>query len=206
VKASRLETLGAWLGLWTPPRDVEVPPVPWRKVGYAVAGLAVVAAAIAIFVAPAIDDSKDERSARERQAAAERADARRRAADAEQQPRTGQASGSRPEVMADVEQRIAEDARERFSQNVRAASCGPTPGSDPAKTIVAFDCLAQTSAIAGAGDQQGATGSLGHPYRAVIDFKSNAYAFCKINPVPGETAVPDPNSVVQLPDECRVPD
>ncbi len=25
--------LGAWLHLWTPPRDVDVPPVPWRAVG-----------------------------------------------------------------------------------------------------------------------------------------------------------------------------
>src|SRR3712207_7944463 len=29
-RLSRWEVLGAWLRLWTPPREVEVPPVPWR--------------------------------------------------------------------------------------------------------------------------------------------------------------------------------
>jgi hypothetical protein len=26
-----LQVVGAWLGLWTPPRDAVVPPVPWRR-------------------------------------------------------------------------------------------------------------------------------------------------------------------------------
>lgn len=30
VKASRWEILGAWLRIWTPPKDVEIPPVPRR--------------------------------------------------------------------------------------------------------------------------------------------------------------------------------
>ena len=28
----RFEKVGAWLGVWTPPRDAEVPPPPWRKI------------------------------------------------------------------------------------------------------------------------------------------------------------------------------
>ena len=56
MKASKLEILGAWLGIWTPPRDVEVPPVPWRKVGYVALGVLAVAAAVAVFVAPAMDE------------------------------------------------------------------------------------------------------------------------------------------------------
>src|SRR4051812_9326358 len=30
-RANVLEIVGAWLHLWVPPRDVEIPPVPWRK-------------------------------------------------------------------------------------------------------------------------------------------------------------------------------
>ena len=206
VKASRLETLGAWLGLWTPPRDVEVPPVPWRKVAIGAGVLAVVAVVVALTVVPAIDDAKDDRSAAEQRALDRRAAERRRATTEEQSPRTGSASGSRAEVMAAIEKRIAADARARLSRNVSVTSCGPVPGADVTKEIVAFDCLAQTRAIVGGGDEPGPMGTLGYPYRAVVEFQSGSYAFCKVNPVPGETAVPDPNSVVQLPDECRTPD
>src|SRR4051812_20957085 len=31
-KLGRWETLGAWLHVWTPHRDAEVPPVPWRTI------------------------------------------------------------------------------------------------------------------------------------------------------------------------------
>ena len=34
VSASAPEILGVWLHIWTAPRDVEVPPVPWRKVAF----------------------------------------------------------------------------------------------------------------------------------------------------------------------------
>ena len=30
-RASVLEIVGVWLHVWTAPRDVEIPPVPWRK-------------------------------------------------------------------------------------------------------------------------------------------------------------------------------
>lgn len=179
--------------------------MPWRKVAIGAAALAVVAGVVVLTIVPAIDDAKDDRSSREQQAAAERADERRRATTEEQRARTGTASGSRPEVMAAIEKRIAADARARLSRNVSIASCGPAAGQDATKDIVAFDCLAQTRAIVGGGEREGPMGTLGYPYRAVIDFQSNSYAFCKVNPVPGETAVPDPRAVVQLPDECRAP-
>jgi len=55
-RASLPETVGAWLKVWTPPRDVIVPAVPVRKllVGGALAVL-VIAAATAI-IAPRISD------------------------------------------------------------------------------------------------------------------------------------------------------
>ena len=48
-RLSRWEVLGAWLRLWTPPREAVVPPVPWRKV--AVGGALVLAAAVVAVVA-----------------------------------------------------------------------------------------------------------------------------------------------------------
>ena len=52
MRASRWEILGAWLRIWTPPRDVEVPPVP-RRLLAAVAG--VIAAAVPALRAAATD-------------------------------------------------------------------------------------------------------------------------------------------------------
>ena len=34
-RLGRLEILGAWLGVWTPPRGAAVPPVPWRLIAAA---------------------------------------------------------------------------------------------------------------------------------------------------------------------------
>ncbi|MEA2195495.1 MAG: hypothetical protein QOG42_1929, partial [Solirubrobacteraceae bacterium] len=55
MRASRWETLGAWLRIWTPPRDVEIAPVPWRAVALLAAALAVATAACVVLVLPAVD-------------------------------------------------------------------------------------------------------------------------------------------------------
>ena len=49
----------------------------------------------------------------------------------------------------------------------------------------------------------GTRGSLGIPYRAVLDFGRARYAFCKVNPPPGEQVIPDPRKIVELPRACR---
>src|SRR5215210_3835341 len=95
-KASLPETVGAWLKLWTPPRDVEVPPVPVR--GLVIGGvlLLVVAAGAAALIVPAIDDSKERAAAADaRETAQRRAESRRRQI-AEQRPRTLDAAALRP--------------------------------------------------------------------------------------------------------------
>ena len=72
-RASVLEIVGVWLHVWTAPRDVEVPPIPWRKLAiWARRGAVVLAIALAIMI-PRIDDGKSERAA---SAAAEQARAR----------------------------------------------------------------------------------------------------------------------------------
>ncbi|MEA2139427.1 MAG: hypothetical protein QOG56_2577, partial [Solirubrobacteraceae bacterium] len=55
MRASRWEIVGAWLRIWTPPRDVEIPPFPRRRALVAAVVLGGVAAALALAViAPAI--------------------------------------------------------------------------------------------------------------------------------------------------------
>jgi hypothetical protein len=46
-------------------------------------------------------------------------------------------------------------------------------------------------------------GQLGYPFRAVLDFHRFRAVWCKTNPVPGERVVPDPRTVLELPEACR---
>ncbi len=204
ARLSRIEVLGAWLGLWTPPREAHVPPVPWRKVALGAALLALAAVLAAVLVAPAIDTAKDERSASEQRAEDLARSGRRARQRIEQQPRTGRLEGgSRLEGLAGVERAIGEDARERFSPRAGQGTCEVTAGADATGPRVSYNCLSPVREVVGAGEQEGARGQLGIPYRAVLDFKRRAYVFCKINPIPGERVVPDPRGLVELPRPCR---
>src|ERR687896_2376362 len=86
-RASVLERVGAWLRIWTPPRDVEVPPVPVRKLVLGGLALLVVAGAATAVVAPRIDDSKDARAAAEARERDQRRAAERERIRVEQRPR-----------------------------------------------------------------------------------------------------------------------
>ena len=201
TKLSRAEVLGAWLGVWTPPRGAVVPPVPWVKVAAGVGVLAVAAVLVALLVAPAIDGAKDRRSTADARAEDQRAAARRARQRAEQRPRTGEIAGGGAVAERQVERAIGADARRRFDPDARAATC-EVAGPDDAASRVAYDCVAAVRDIVGAGAQEGARGQLGIPYRAIIDVDRGTYAFCKVNPVPGERVVPDPREVVDLPRAC----
>jgi len=50
-----------------------------------------------------------------------------------------------------------------------------------------------------------ATGSVGYPFRGVVEPGRRRMAFCATNPIPGERVVPDPLAVVRLPAACRPP-
>ena len=200
-RASRLEILGCWLHVWTPPRDVYVPPVPWRKVAAGVGVLALLGVFTALVIAPAIDDAKDESAAEQQRGVDERAAARRAQAREDQRAITGALPAQSPLTV--IERRIGVDARERFEADGRAAQCERVTGSGVTATRHVYDCFVTVREIEGAAEQEGARGALGIPYRAVLDFEAGRYAFCKVNPVPGETAVPDPDAVVALPAGCR---
>lgn len=202
-KATRLEIVGAWLGIWTPPRDAQIPPVPWRRLAIGAAAILVVGGAAIAISAPLIDAAKDRSAAREQRGLDERRAARRERIRREQVPRTGTATGSRAEVLAAVAVAIGADARARFNPKARPATCEPAPGKDPAADRVAYDCLSAVRDIVGAGEQKGAHGVLGIPFRAVVDFDRHRYAFCKVNPPPGEQVIPDPRDIVALPEACE---
>jgi hypothetical protein len=217
ARTSRLETLGAWLGLWTAPRDVYVPPVPWRRVGYGALALVALGVVTALVVAPAIDDAKREGAAEERRAEERRAAVRRERQREEQRARTGRLPGARaargPErarpidraaAVSFVEAEIGADAKARFGTPGDLAVCEPAPGQDDPRRRVVFDCVVTVRAIEGAGEQEGARGALAIPYRAALDFAAGRYAFCKANPRPGEAALAQADDVVDLPAACRV--
>ena len=119
-KASLPETVGAWLRLWTAPRDVEVPPPPAPRT-LAIGGVValVVLAGAAALIVPAIDSSKDRAAAADaREAAQRRAESRRRTI-AEQRPQRLDASSLRPSSGAPAALRIA--ARTALLQRAETA-------------------------------------------------------------------------------------
>jgi hypothetical protein len=221
-RASALEIVGAWLRIWTPPRDADIPPVPWRKLGLgALAGLVVLGAALAVLV-PRIDEGKRERAAAD---AAERA--RTRAANRarivhEQRPRHGadvalrpkpgasaaERAGARAALLARVEASIMADARARAATGEMRPVEGPTTCSvTPGTKVGAFgvyDCFTVVRRIAPT--KRTAAGAIGYPFRAVVDYRKFTYTWCKTEQIPGEMLIPDPRTVVQLPAACRAPD
>jgi hypothetical protein len=208
-RASVPEIVGAWLRIWTPPRDVDVPPVPWRKLAVGAVVLALVCAGAAAAIVPAIDHAKQSRAAQERaHDAAVRAAERRRIL-REQRPRHASAPGLRPDraaLLDRVERDISRDAAAR----VRAGELkGPTGRTScvPATAVRlvpeqgVFDCLTVVRNIVASGAS--GAGTIGYPFRAVLDYRTFDYVWCKTNPVPGELVTPDPRTVIQLPRVCR---
>lgn len=220
-RASKLEIVGAWLRLWTPPRETEIPPVPWRKLGLgAFAGAVVLGIALAILI-PRIDNGKRTRAAT---AAAELARAKaanharivheqraEHGADRALAPTPGAGAAAqqaaRAQLLRRVEASILADSRARAAAGemrpVRGpTTCTVTPGTKAA-AIGVYDCFTITRRIAaGAGNVAGA---IGYPFRAVVDFRTFTYAWCKTEQFPGEMMIPDPSTVVALPVACQAP-
>ncbi|HEX8121785.1 MAG TPA: hypothetical protein VF549_11030 [Solirubrobacteraceae bacterium] len=205
-RATRLEILGAWLHVWTPPRDVYIPPVPWRKVAIGAGVFVLLGVVAALTIAPAIDESKDRRASSEQRELEQRAAARLARLKAEERPRRGTFAVGEPRAttLQSVETAIGADAKQRFDASGAPARCTPVPGADTDAARLVYGCEAVVREIVAGGKQKGAKGAITIPYRAAIRWDRGRYAFCKINPVPGETAAPDPRSVHQLPRACRI--
>lgn len=217
-KLSRWEVLGAWLRLWTPPRDVDVPPIPWRAVWIGAAVLAVLAVLVVTVGIPAVEDDNRSAAEREQAAAAARLEARLRRLAAEQRPQRAAAAPAstvrdRRALVERLEAEIGDDARARVRAGdlkgpVRRVDClpgrrsgagGVIPENDVSRARAGYECTAVTS------DITGTAGSIGYPFKAVIDFRTGRLVWCKTNPPPGEQVVQDPSKLPRLPGECSDP-
>jgi hypothetical protein len=198
---TRLETLSAWLGFWKP-RDVEVPPVPKRRLAVAGAILVLLMAGAALVAIPAIDSGKDEAAEREGRDAAEARAAERARLEADQAAHRSRGPRDRDALLARVRESIETDARARvrtgtLDGRILRVECEP---GRRAGSRASYDCTAVTSEIPETG--RNVPGVVGHPFVVVVDFSTGRYSWCKTNPVPGERVIPDPRDVVALPDEC----
>jgi hypothetical protein len=203
-RLSRWEVVGAWLRLWTPPREAVVPPVPWRKV--AVGGALVLAAAAVAAVV--LLNTESDRTAAEQRAA--RAAAARHAAfldrvDRRQAPGRGRGPAAvesvpaRRALLAAARAHIEAAAADRTPKPIRGVDCEPfprrldatAPTDDLGRAAAAYDCLAVTARFD--------TGAIGVPFRLVVRFRGGRFAFCEIVPLGDRDRLSHP-----LPDACRL--
>jgi hypothetical protein len=185
TRLARLEILGAWLHVWTPPRGVVVPPVPWRWVAVAAAALAAVVAAVLLVVAPRVDEAKRRGAAEEarltaqarrEQAAALRRDQRVTFVALEPGPVVPQIVAA---VGAGVRARVR--AGEFGARPIRAVECGGAERYSRGRT--AYACLAVRSV-----SRTKPPVKLGVPVVAVVAPGRRRLAWCKVNEIAGEGA------------------
>jgi hypothetical protein len=198
------------------PGLLELPGHFLRKLGprgrrRAAIGAAVLAAAVAIglvIAIPAIDDTKRDRETAAQRAAEERR-AQQVAALTEEQrllrgsgtPSAGLAGSAavtaRQALAADLEVAVERDAVARVNAGelerpVLGAQCERYPrgarGEDPAADLSSptgrYSCLAITTEVSPTQLNEGS--GIGYPYRALVDFPSGTFTYCKVSGRPGE--------------------
>jgi hypothetical protein len=215
-RLGRLEVLGAWLGVWTPPRGAVVPPVPWRPIAIGAALLAIVLLAAAALVVPGIVDDRRRADERAREAAQRRHAQALETADREQRPRTGAGVAdpgrgaaedrrirAREALLAKAHEALRADAAVRGAGEVQGLDCERFPrGSAPRPPVAdlaveraVYQCVAVTSRFGEGSEQEGV---IGIPFRLVADFSRGRYAFCRVVPLSDRDRLAHP-----LPDACR---
>jgi type II secretory pathway pseudopilin PulG len=187
---TRWETVGAWLHIWTAPRDVEVPPVPRRKLAlWALALGTVIAVALALIIPPLESGKRKGAAERARaQAAAVAAEAARLRADQRVHVKTIPAAA---DLVAALESSINTDARARdragtLDGPVLSTSCTPAGRyviQFPHSSV--YKCLVTTSAPH-QGVLKGDQFVTGYTFVATIYSKTRRVAWCKENPRPDE--------------------
>ena len=195
MRASRWEILGAWLRIWTPPRDVEIPPVPRRAVALLGLGVAAAVVVIVVVLVPAFDRSKERVAASDTraQATARRAEIARlrydqrphtaRAPEVARLYRAGRQSEARAALMRHAAVSVRRDARARvaageFDVPVRSVRCRPRGRLAPPR--IRLSCFAVTT--------QTRQASVGQPFIVGASLRDGRYAWCHLNPPPAEGA------------------
>jgi hypothetical protein len=198
------------------PGLLELPGFLYRKLGRrgrraaqaaGAALLIALAAGIALGL-PAVDRARRERAAVEERTLAQArtaAEARQRA---EMRPRAGRghaaaglsgaaALAARHALTGDLAAAVAGDARARVAAGelrfpIRGSQCerfprlpdGADPADEPAQPNGRYQCLAVTATFAPSASTEG--GTIGYPYRALVDFRTGRFAYCKVSGRPGE--------------------
>ena len=223
-RASVLEIIGAWLHVWVPPRDVDVPPVPWRKLAHRLrrrrAGRSGIALAIMI---PRIDDTRSRRAAqnarvkrkrrRQQPGAHHRAPAAARHGEATycSRPPARRPPSARPRRSCSHSVRGRHQRRREGPrrQGRDVARSGPRrPASTAAGTPTPARSASSTASWSRARSRRARpTPRARSATRSAPSWTTTTftYALCKIEQIPGEKLVPDPSKVVQLPAACQVP-
>jgi hypothetical protein len=158
---------------------------------------------LAVAIGPEIERSKSERERAEQQERLRARQAREARLRREQRPRlvagpaAGAELGARRRLLDAAAVSIRDDARRRvaagsLSGPIRNIECEPFPrnvagiGAEDSteRRYGRYFCLAVTAEFTRSEVTLG--GSIGHPYRLRIDFRSGRYAFCKIAGRPAE--------------------
>ncbi len=217
MRLGRLEILGAWLGVWTPPRGAEVPPVPWRAVAAGAAVLVVGVGVAAAVLVPQVSGDRQERGERERRIAAERHAEQLATAGREQRPRTGRGTPdplgapaerrveTRSALLASAQAAIGADAGRRTDRDIRGVDCEAFPRTlrrvvpveQLRRPAGAYQCVAVTARF-DQGDER-RDGIIGIPFRLVVRFTEGRYAWCRVVPLSDRDRLTHP-----LPAACRV--
>jgi hypothetical protein len=183
-----------------------------RRVGIGLALFLLVVFTAGIVLGPQINESKEDEQARllrEETARAERETKRIRA---EQRPVSAIVPpGPKAAMATALAERVLRDARARVENGTlkgpaRSSSCAPYPRTsaraaeerDGARRRGAYECTVATRKIA----ILGRTGALGHPFLAVIDYRSGRITWCKVNPPPGEGVAGQAHVRVPLDPSC----
>jgi hypothetical protein len=182
---SRWEIVGAWLQIWTPPKGIEIPAVPWRKLALgAVAGAVLIGVGAAIAV-PRIVEGKRAGAAKTARdaAAAVHAEQARLRADQRVHSLTVPA---RANLVASLEAAITADATARVRAKtitgpVLSTKCDPTSAAVaqfPESTV--YKCFVKTAT--GLRGQDRDVLGMGYPFVATIYTRQRRLAWCKQNP------------------------
>jgi hypothetical protein len=194
-RLTRWEILGAWLHVWTAPKGLEVPPVPWRKVAlYGLGAATLIGVALALILPPLNDAKKKGEATRAREMAAVVAAERARLR-ADQKVHTLQvtsADGAPVEkaLVAALETAITADARGRARRGTISGPVLGTACEAGGKALVEFPqsrvykCFVKTTT--GQRGQGADILGTGYPFVATVYTKAGRVAWCKENPQPDE--------------------
>ena len=184
-RLTRWELVGAWLRIWTPPKDLDVPPVPWRRLAIGGAAAAIAIGAIAAVAVPRIDSGK-RAGALERARAQAAADAAERSRLRLDQKVHRLAIPAGVPIVAGLEKAITVDAKARvragtLSGPVLSTSCAKAGSSTRqfADSQV-YKCFVKTATgLRGEGTDVLDTG---YPFVATAYEAQRRVAWCKQNP------------------------